>query len=248
MTDPVFLHTFAAAPALGDVVTLAGEEGHHAAVVRRIRAGEVVVLTDGAGSGIRGEVVAVGKKSIDVRADELLHAPRPAVRWVVAQALAKGGHDEQAIDMMTQAGVDEVVPWQSARAIVRWTGEKAAKGTEKWRRTVREAAKQSRRLRVPTVHEVVDTAGLAALVPTADAAYVLHESAEHWLADLDLPRVGSVLLVVGPEGGIAPEELAVLVAAGAVPVLVNDGVLRSSSAGIVGLAQAQALVHPARRA
>ncbi|QGF24326.1 16S rRNA (uracil(1498)-N(3))-methyltransferase [Raineyella fluvialis] len=242
MTDPVFLHDFGADPALGDVVTLAGEEGHHAAVVRRIRLGEVVVLTDGQGTGVRGEVVAVSKKSIDVRADEVLHAPRSAVHWIVAQALAKGGHDEQAVDMMTQAGMDEVVPWQSARAIVRWSGDKAVKGAEKWRRTVREAAKQSRRLHVPAVHDVLDTAGLARLVATVDAAYVLHESAERWLAALDLPSAGSVLLIVGPEGGIAPEELDVLVAAGAVPVLVNDGVLRSSSAGIVGLAQAQALV------
>lgn len=242
MTDPVFLHEFAASPALGDVVTLAGEEGHHAAAVRRITAGEIVVLTDGAGRGVRGEVVAVAKKSIDVRVDALLNAPRPAVRWVVAQALAKGGHDEQAIDMMTQAGVAEVVPWQSARAIVRWTGDRAVKGAEKWRRTVREAAKQSRRLWVPEVHDVVDTARLAMLVGTVDAAYVLHESADRWLAAVDLPRTGSVLLVVGPEGGIAPDELDALVAAGAVPVLVNDGVLRSSSAGIVGLAQAQALV------
>ncbi|WOP17779.1 16S rRNA (uracil(1498)-N(3))-methyltransferase [Raineyella sp. LH-20] len=242
MTDPVFLHEFAASPALGDVVTLAGEEGHHAAAVRRVKVGETVVLSDGAGRGIRGEVAAVAKKSIDVRVDALLNAPRPAVRWVVAQALAKGGHDEQAIDMMTQAGVAEVVPWQSARAIVRWAGDRAVKGAEKWRRTVREAAKQSRRLWVPEVHEVVDTAGLAMLVGTVDAAYVLHESADRWLASLDLPRTGSVLLVVGPEGGIAPDELDALVAAGAVPVLVNDGVLRSSSAGIVGLAQAQAMV------
>lgn len=242
MTDPVFLHEFAADPAVGDLITLAGEEGHHAAAVRRIRIGETVVLTDGNGRGIRGEVVAVDKRSLDVRVDELLRAPRPPVRWVVAQALAKGGHDDQAIDMMTQAGVAEVVPWQSARAIVRWTGDRAAKGVEKWRRTVREAAKQSRRLWVPAVHDVVDTAGLAMLVASVDAAYVLHESADRWLAGLDLPRAGSVLLVVGPEGGIAAEELDVLVAAGAVPVLVNDGVLRSSSAGIVGLAQAQALV------
>lgn len=242
MTDPVFLSGFTVDPAVGDLVTLAGEEGHHAAAVRRIRIGETVVLTDGNGRGIRGEVVAVDKRSLDVRVDELLRAPRPPVRWVVAQALAKGGHDDQAIDMMTQAGVAEVVPWQSARAIVRWTGDRAAKGVEKWRRTVREAAKQSRRLWVPAVHDVVDTAGLAMLVASVDAAYVLHESADRWLAGLDLPRAGSVLLVVGPEGGIAAEELDVLVAAGAVPVLVNDGVLRSSSAGIVGLAQAQALV------
>lgn len=242
MTDPVFLTDLPDTPALGDVLSLAGEEGHHAAVVRRIRVGEVVVLADGAGHGVRGEVVEVTKKGLSVRVDEVLATPEPAVGWVLAQALAKGGHDEQAIDMVTQAGVTAVVPWQSDRAIVRWSGEKAVKGAEKWRRTVREAAKQSRRLRVPHVHDVVDTAGLTRLVAEADAAYVLHESADRWLAQMPVPDHGRVLLIVGPEGGIAPGELDALVAAGATAVLVSDGVLRASAAGIVGLAQAQGLV------
>jgi len=241
VTDPVFLTELPAGRSVGDVLPLAGDEGHHAAVVRRIRVGESVVLSDGQGQGIRGEVVEVTKKGLAVRVEELLAAPQAPVRWIVAQALAKAGHDEQAIDMMTQAGVAEVVPWQSARTIVRWSGEKAVKGAEKWRRTVREAAKQSRRLRVPVVRDVVDTAALARLVGAVDAAYVLHEAADRWMADLDLPGEGSVLLVVGPEGGIAPDELDLLVAAGAIPVLVSDGVLRASSAGLVGLAQAQAL-------
>lgn len=241
MTEPVFLTDLPAAPAVGDVLDLSGDEGHHAAVVRRIRTGEVVVLSDGSGRGVRGEVIEVTKKGLAVRADEILQAPEPSVAWVLAQALAKGGHDEQAIDMVTQAGIAEVVPWQSDRAIVRWSGDKAAKGAEKWRRTVREAAKQSRRLRVPLVHDVVDTAALALLVAEVDAAYVLHESAEQWLGEVGVPDHGRVLLVVGPEGGITPNELATLVAAGATPVLVSDGVLRASSAGIVGLARAQAL-------
>lgn len=243
MTDPVFLTDLPDRPALGGVVALTGDEGHHAAVVRRLRVGEVVVLADGAGSGVRGEVVETTKKGLTVRVTELLTAPEPAVRWVLAQALAKGGHDEQAIDMATQAGIGEVVPWQSERAIVRWSGDKAAKGAEKWRRTVREAAKQSRRLRVPEVHDVVDTAQLALLAAEADAAYVLHESAGQWLAEVGVPTHGRVLLVVGPEGGITPAELDTLVAAGAVPVLVSDAVLRSSTAGLVGLAQAQALAR-----
>lgn len=241
MTEPVFLTQLPAAPSVGDVLDLSGDEGHHAAVVRRIRTGEVVVLSDGTGRGVRGEVVEVTKKGLAVRADEILQAPEPPVAWVLAQALAKGGHDEQAIDMVTQAGVAEVVPWQSDRAIVRWSGDKAAKGAEKWRRTVREAAKQSRRLRVPLVHDVVDTAALARMVAEVDAAYVLHESAEQWLGEVGVPGHGRVLLVVGPEGGITPNELDTLVAAGATPVLVSDGVLRASSAGIVGLARAQAL-------
>lgn len=237
MTDPVFLTELADTVRPGDELDLSGDEGRHAATVRRIRVGETIVLSDGAGRGARGEVIASQKSGLRVRVTEVLEARPPALHVVCAQALAKGGHDEQAIDMMTQAGVAEIIPWQSARAIVRWNTEKAAKGAEKWRRIVREATKQSRRLRVPPVRDVVDTAGLASAMGEVDRVLVLHEGAEDHLADLPLAGVGSVLLVVGPEGGITEDELATLVGAGAHPVLVNDGVLRSSTAGLVGLVQ-----------
>ncbi|HMR14420.1 MAG TPA: RsmE family RNA methyltransferase, partial [Arachnia sp.] len=114
--------------------------------------------------------------------------------------------------------------------------DRAAKSLERWRLTAREAAKQSRRLWTPEVEQAA-TAGVVAAIEAADVALVLHESAESHIADVALPPAGAGLIVVGPEGGISDDELARFVAAGAVPVLISDGVLRTSSAAGVALGQ-----------
>jgi 16S rRNA (uracil1498-N3)-methyltransferase len=235
MTDPYFLTALAdPLPSVGAAVDLTGPEGHHAAVVRRLRVGESVVLTDGAGRGVRGPVSATTKSGLTVTVHEQLYAPPPAVRYVVAQALAKGDRSDLALEMLTEVGVAEVLPWTSQRSVVRWTGERGDKSLAKWRSTVREAAKQSRRLRVPAVGE--PRRDLAADVRAADLALVLHEDATTPLRDVPLPTAGTVLAIVGPEGGIAPDELAALTGAGAVAVTLGDGVLRTSTAGVVALA------------
>lgn len=237
MSDPVFHAELAdPLPGVGATVLLDGPEGRHAAMVRRIRVGEQVQLSDGAGRGIVGPVVAVSKQSITVEvASQLVEEP-PALRLVVAQALAKGDRGELAVELLTEVGVSEIVPWQASRSIVRWTGERGAKGLARWRSTAREAAKQSRRLWTPVVGDLVSTAGLAARVAAADLALLLHESATTSLAEVAVPRSGEVLLVVGPEGGISAEELDLLGKAGGRPTLLTPHVLRTSTAGVVACA------------
>ncbi|MBA8795839.1 16S rRNA (uracil1498-N3)-methyltransferase [Friedmanniella endophytica] len=239
MTDPLFLaETLAGAPlpAVGAAVELGGPEGHHAAAVRRIRVGETVLLADGAGRAVRGPVTAATKQQLTVEVAEQLTSPEPALRITLAQALAKGDRAELAVEMATELGVSGIWPWQSARAVVRWSGDRAEKSRARWQSTVREATKQSRRFRVPPVEVARDTRALAAGLDAFDAALVLHEDAALPLAGAGVPRHGSVLLVVGPEGGIAPEELDTLTAAGARTVSLGDGVLRTSTAGVVAMA------------
>jgi 16S rRNA (uracil1498-N3)-methyltransferase len=155
---------------------------------------------------------------------------------VLVQALAKGDRDEQAIEAATELGVDEVVPWQAGRSIVVWRGERAAKAHRKWGSVVLAAAKQSRRATVPVVAPVAHRRGVTELVRQASLALVLHEDASTALATVALPPDGDVLLVVGPEGGIAPDELEAFTGAGARAVRLGDTVLRSSSAGPAALA------------
>ena len=237
MTYPLFLADLAdPLPAVGTSVQLSGDEGRHAVVVRRIQVGEVVALSDGRGRGVRGPVVQVGKAALQVQVTEHLSAPDSGVHWVAAQALAKGDRSELAIEMMTEMGVSEILPWSSARSVVRWSGERGEKALARWRATVREAAKQSRRLMVPVVGEPVSTRQLAAAVAAADLAVVLHEEAPESLATLAVPAGGTVLVVIGPEGGITPEEIDTLVGAGAHLARISDGVLRTSTAGVVALA------------
>jgi 16S rRNA (uracil1498-N3)-methyltransferase len=224
------------AVAAGDTLALDGEEGRHAATVRRIRAGERVDVGDGAGVVARCEVTSAGRDALALGVVAVDRHPPPAPSFVLAQALAKGGRDEQAVETATELGVDAVVPWQAARSIVRWEGERGEKALRRWTATARAAAKQSRRSRVPVVEPAVSTPQLAERAARCALALVLHEEAARPLADVEPPAAGEVLLVVGPEGGIAADELEVLVAAGAVPVRLGTEVLRSSTAGPAALA------------
>ena len=238
MTDPLFFADDLGEPwpAVGDQIALGGDDGRHAAVVRRTRPGEVIMVGDGCGRGVRGTVLAVQKAGLQVEVTELLTAPEPRRRIVAVQALAKGDRSELAIEMLTEAGVAEIVPWMASRSVVRWSGERAAKSLSRWRSTVREAAKQSRRLQVPSVPDVVSTRELLAMINATDRALVLHEEADQWLSELALADQESVMIIIGPEGGIAPEELEAFTAAGAEPVRISDGVLRTSTAGVVAVA------------
>ena len=238
MTDPLFLLESLAGtrPTVGGEVLVDGTEGHHAVAVRRLRAGERVVVADGSGGGVRGEVVDATKAGLRVRVSEVLDEPAPPVRLVVAQALAKGDRGELAVEMLTEVGVAEVVPWQASRSVARWSADRVDRGLTRWRSTAREAAKQSRRLRVPTVSDPVTTRSLVERLGAADLALVLHEDATDPIAAVGLPAAGEVVVVVGPEGGISPEELEAFAAVGARTVRVGDHVLRTSTAGVVALA------------
>jgi 16S rRNA (uracil1498-N3)-methyltransferase len=233
VSDPVFL--VPALPAPGRFV-LDGPEGRHAAAVRRMRAGERLVLSDGAGSSAPAVVTAAGRDTVDLDVGSAVHDPSPSPRLVVVQALPKGDRGELAVQMLTEAGVDEVVPWQSSRCVTRWQGDRGRKSWQRWDATAREAAKQARRTRLPVIAPLATTADVASRLASASAAYVLHESATVALTSLTPPSGGEVILVVGPEGGVSPEELASFASSGASAVRLGSGVLRTSTAGVVGLA------------
>jgi 16S rRNA (uracil1498-N3)-methyltransferase len=218
----------------GDQVRLDGPEGRHAADVARLRPGERLLLSDGAGTLATCSVLAAVKGALDLRVLDRVVVPAPAPRLVVAQALPKGDRAELAVQAMTEVGVDEIVPWQAARSVVRWQGDRGARALEKWRATAREAAKQSRRAYLPAVSEPAAT---GALLPRLAAGFVLHEEATTALATIDLPAsAAEIVLVVGPEGGISPDELDAFTAAGATPVRLGPTVLRTSTAGVAALA------------
>jgi 16S rRNA (uracil1498-N3)-methyltransferase len=222
----------------GELYTLSGPEGHHAATVQRIRVGERLLLADGHGGTASAEVTAVGRGALDVRITARRYAPAPDPRLVVVQGIAKGDRGELAVQAMTEVGVDEIVPWAAARSVVQWRGDRGAKARDKWTATAREAAKQARRPWLPTVGGDPDcsTKQVAARIAEASAAFVLHEEAADRLVTAELPVGGEVLLVVGPEGGITAEEVAVFTAAGAKAVRLGDSVLRTSTAGVAALA------------
>jgi 16S rRNA (uracil1498-N3)-methyltransferase len=238
VTAPLF---FVAADRLagatvGSLLVLDGPEGRHGATVKRIGVGERVLLTDGIGHRVDAFVESVGVGTLHLRLRAITQELSPDSRFVLIQALAKGDRDEQAVEAATELGVDEVVPWQAARSIVIWRGERAVRSLRKWESVVRVATKQSRRVRVPLVSEPANHAAVIRRIEQAALALVLHEEAHQPLAAMELPQSGDVVLIVGPEGGVAPEELSAFVAAGAVAVRLGSNVLRSSSAGPAALA------------
>ncbi|WP_282836576.1 16S rRNA (uracil(1498)-N(3))-methyltransferase [Microbacterium flavum] len=220
----------------GDRVELTGAEAHHAAVVRRVRPGEEVTVGDGRGVWLTGLVEEAASGRVAIRIDARVDVAAPSPRLVLVQALAKGDRDELAVQAATELGVDEIVPWQAARSISRWSAEKAAKGVARWGTIVREAAKQAHRAWVPTVSAPVTTAQLAARAGAR--LLVLEPTASLPLSALTLEHEDTrdLVLVVGPEGGIAPEEIAALTDAGGEAVRLGATVLRTSTAGPAALA------------
>ena len=242
MTDPLFLAGLDGDLAPGGRVVVTGEEAHPAVAVKRITVGEKVLLSNGHGLGVRAEVIEVGRRELVATILEVIAAPSPSLVWGVVQALAKGDRSDLAVQMITELGAREILAWQSARSIVRWQGDRTDRALDKWRATAREAAKQSRRLFVPEIL-AASTAEVAAAIAAVDVALVLHEDAPQHIADVELPEEGTGLVIVGPEGGIAPEELDRFVAAGAQLVNISDGVLRTSTAAAVALGQLDVLAR-----
>jgi 16S rRNA (uracil1498-N3)-methyltransferase len=221
---------------VGEGFLLDGPEGRHAATVRRLRVGEAVRLGDGRGGLADAVVAAVARDAVELAVGGRTAVPAPAPRVVLAQALVKGDRGELAVELATEAGVDAVLPWRAARCVARWErGPRGDRALARWRSTAREAAKQARRPWLPEVGEPVTTAELARRAAGCAAALVLHEAATEPIGAVPLPDDGDLLLVVGPEGGVADDELAALAGAGARAVRLGPEVLRASTAAAVAL-------------
>ena len=236
MSLPVHLVPSLAGVAAGDVVEVTGDEAHHAVAVRRLAVGESVVLTDGAGRSVVGAVAETGKRVFTVAVSVAREEEPASPTITVVQALPKGERGELAVEVLTEIGVATIVPWAASRSVAVWRGERAVKSHAKWVATAREAAKQARRSWFPVVEAMATTAEVVALVAAADLAVVLHEEGPASFASLSVPTTGSIVVVVGPEGGISPEELSAFAAAGVQGVKLGSEVLRTSTAGVAAVA------------
>jgi 16S rRNA (uracil1498-N3)-methyltransferase len=278
MSDGFFIADLPAGLAVGDTVEVAGKEAHHIATVRRIGRGEVITVADGQGRGVRGPVAGIERGRVLVTVKKVLTelASRPPI--TVVQALPKNDRAEWAIDLMTEVGVDRIVPWQAARSIVRWTGERGEKARARWQAVAREAAKQARRLTVPEIAPLARTHDVAVilsapvilseaspvilseskdlrdnhrdpnrpLAPHRMTSVVFYEGSTRPVAELPVDPLTPLTIVIGPEGGLTPGELAAFEAAGAEVCSLGPTILRTSTAGAVAVAQLRALAGVAR--
>jgi 16S rRNA (uracil1498-N3)-methyltransferase len=214
---------------------LRGREGRHASTVRRLEAGERVDITDGAGTVAECTVIASAPGELSLAVLARRTEPPPQPRLVVLQAILKGDRGELAVELLTEVGTDVIVPWSAERCVAVWRGERAARSRERWRTSAEEAAKQSRRVWFPDVTAQADLAAAVRRIEAAALAIALDPDAEASLASLELPAVGEIVLVVGPEGGISPAEADAFRRAGAVSAALGPTVLRASTAGVAAV-------------
>lgn len=239
-TPPLFL--IDDIPESADEVTLTGDEAHHGASVLRLKPGEQVLLGDGSGTVAQGSVTSVRSgrdATVVVDVQRRWVEDEPSLRLTVVQALAKGDRGELAVEQATEVGADAVIPWRAARCVARWDdGPRGAKALGRWRAAARAATKQARRPRLLEVTEPVSTDELLRRAASASLTVVLDGDADRAFPDLPWPDEGEVLFVVGPEGGITPQEHEALLSAGAVDARLGPYVLRTSTAGAVAVAAA----------
>ena len=215
---------------LADECTIDGPDGHHLERARRIRVGEAVTAADGTGAWRHYRVVDAAPGRLRcVATDPVRHAPtlRPAI--AAAVALTKGRALDDVVAGLTELGVVRIEPIRTARSVVQWDDERAMAAVTRWRTIAREAAMQSRRATVP---EVAPVAGVESLA--GRPGLVVADRAGVGPAQLPKPGEAGWLVVVGPEGGLAPEEAAAL---GSVPRLaVGRLVLRAQTAPLAVVA------------
>ena len=207
---PASAHLFvdpAAGESLADMLDVGGEDGHHLARVLRLRAGETVTIADGTGgwrpyrvgSGDRGPAAVVHLEA----SGELDQEPALSPRLAVAFALTKGDKPELVVQKLTELGVDRIVPVLAERSVSRPDPSRAGAAADRWRRIVREAARQCRRATLPAVEDLAPLATLA-----GHPGLVVAERGGEPAQGLGSPTGDEILVVIGPEGGLTDAEAA----------------------------------------
>jgi len=214
------------------------EDANHAIKVLRIEVGEIFRVSDGNGGWANVQVSEVTKRSLETTVLEVGRQEPLEIKFTVVQALPKSDRAKEAVELLTEAGADIIVPWLANRSISR------TEVISKFATTAREASKQSRRLFIPQLHETVKEKGVIELIKGADLALVFHESALVKLSEIITPQIKAknVVVVIGPEGGITEEELAAFAAAGAHVAGLGRPILRSAHAGLAALSAVNSLL------
>jgi 16S rRNA (uracil1498-N3)-methyltransferase len=228
------MHRFFVAPEAlrADRVTLTGAQARQIATVLRLRAGDDIVLVAGGAEAVVGlETVRPTSVTAVVR-ERGFTAAEPTVVLTLALPVLRGDHDEEVVEAVTQLGASRIVPFTSARSVVRSLSD--AKRT-RWERIAREAAETSRRGRIPSIEPAHAWKDLFGVLPSP--VFVAWESERGVRLRDALPQTARALsLVIGPEGGIAVEEIAFAREHGAISVSLGDRNLRSETAAIAAVA------------
>jgi 16S rRNA (uracil1498-N3)-methyltransferase len=215
---------------VGESYEFQNDDALHAVRVLRTTVGDIFNLSDGKGAWSKVVVREAAKKSLRVEVLGSGFQEPLEQSFTVIQAIPKGDRVKEAIELCTEGGADRIVMWKSARGI-----GKSEDKIEKLQVTAREASKQSRRLRIPSVVGVATTENIIDEIAKADCAIVLHEAALLPISKVVITGAKKVVIIIGPEGGLTDEEVDTFAAAGAKVALLGRPVLRSAHAGLAAL-------------
>lgn len=221
---------------------VSGDEAHHAINVTRIKVNEIIALTDGKGRRVSVEVTSITKRSFSAKVLRVQDFPASQIWLTVMQALTKGDRARETIELLTEAGVDEIIPWSANRSIGQFKDEQDS--LDKWRSWAKESTKQSRRAWFPKISTLQNGISASEVLSGFDLTLLFHESDGGKLSDLLSKaqidkQLTRVLLIIGPEGGISDEEVASFLERGALSVAMGLPIFRSAHAGAAALAAVQ---------
>ena len=222
-------------------IEVAGDEAHHAIKVLRIKLGEEILVSDGAGNWVRAVVENIEKKTFMAKVLERGFQEEKSPRIIVVQGLPKSDRVKDAIEILVESGVDLIIPWQADRSISKWQKD----SLDKWQSAAVAATKQSRRFRKPEIIDGLSLSEILEIESENSAFLVMHESATTKLSEVVTSKfadMSEIIIVIGPEGGISDSELAVLEGAGAQIVGLGPEVFRSAHAGGAALSAVSALI------
>ena len=220
----------------GNSQLLDKDEAHHAIKVLRVKIGEEIMISDGSGNWASGPIEELDKKTLQIKVsnqgEKKMHKPE----LVIVQAITKSDRNKEMLELITVAGVDRIIPWQSDRSISKWQSDSA----DKWELTIKESCKQARRVVMPKLSKSVNSRQLGEELSSSPFSLIFHESASANFSNVKIPSdIHSIHLIIGPEGGITDDELLMFKGVSSNIVRLGEPVLRSAHAGFAALAAVQ---------
>lgn len=226
-----------------DTAFLSSEDAHHAIHVLRLKSGDDVELVD-EGSRFQARIESLGNGEIRLVKEKALPSTEPVHTFTLYQGLPKGDKMEWIIQKSVELGVARIIPVMMSRCVVKLNERDSARKQERWQKIAREAGKQSGRCRVPEVTAPVSLRQIASLPDLPECTVVPWEEAKEYgpLAFVrDHPHIRSMGIIIGPEGGIEPDEIRIISELQATPITLGRRILRTETAGLAAISAFSAL-------
>jgi 16S rRNA (uracil1498-N3)-methyltransferase len=227
--------------ALGAQIKLSDNAAMHATRALRLDLGDLVILFNGDGNDYHGELTFIKKGEVIAKINSIKAVDNESpIKVILAQAISSGDRMDFTIQKAVEMGVTAIQPIASQRSVVKLSAERAEKRREHWQNVVNSACEQSGRAFVPKVSMPLTLANWLGSKPDAETKVTLAPTAEVSFKELPKPT-GNVCLLVGAEGGLTQDEIALAASQGFIPVRLGKRILRTETAPLAAIATMQTI-------